>query len=187
MRVIRGSARGRQLKPVPGEITRPVTDRVKEAFFNILGADIKDASLLDLFAGTGSVGIEALSCGAGYVRFVDIHRAAVETVRANLAHTNLARNAEVVQRNAIIMLTTTPDRTFDYIYVAPPQYKELWKEALLGIDAKPGWLSADGWVVVQINPKEYEEMPLQNLEEFDQRKYGDTLLVFYQRAEPDSE
>jgi 16S rRNA (guanine(966)-N(2))-methyltransferase RsmD len=178
MRVIRGVARGRRLKPVPGEITRPITDRVKEALFNILGADIQGASLLDLFAGTGSVGIEALSCGAGFVRFVDLHRSAVDTVRANLKLTDLARNAEVVHRNALNLLSLPPDRRFDYVYIAPPQYQELWKQALLELDAQPAWLSEDAWVIVQIDPREDEAVSLQNLEEFDRRRYGDTLLVF---------
>jgi 16S rRNA (guanine(966)-N(2))-methyltransferase RsmD len=68
------------LQSVRGETTRPITDRVKEALFNIIGADIEQASLLDLFAGTGSVGIEALSCGAEFALFVDIHRTAINTI-----------------------------------------------------------------------------------------------------------
>ncbi len=185
MRVIRGTARGRQLRPVPGEITRPITDRVKEALFNIIGADIQEASLLDLFAGTGSVGIEALSLGAGMVRFIDIHRSAVQTVRTNLTHTRLERNAEVLQRNALALIGSPPDRSFDYIYIAPPQYHDMWAEIILGLEARPDWLSEDGWAVVQIDPKEYRPLPLRNLEEFDQRRYGDTILVFYQRVTPD--
>ncbi|NMD30550.1 MAG: 16S rRNA (guanine(966)-N(2))-methyltransferase RsmD, partial [Chloroflexi bacterium] len=69
-RVIAGTARGIRLQPVPGDITRPVTDRVKEALFNIIGADVIGSSLLDLFGGTGAIGIEALSRGAAYVRFL---------------------------------------------------------------------------------------------------------------------
>lgn len=183
MRVIRGTARGRVLRPVPGEITRPITDRVKEALFNIIGADIQGASLLDLFAGTGSVGIEALSLGAGFVRFVDIHRSAVQTVQANLAHTRLQRNSEVLQRNAITLLSTSPDRSFDYIYIAPPQYQDLWAEAILGLEARPDWLSEDGWAVVQIDPKEFHPLPLMILAEFDRRRYGDTILIFFQKNE----
>jgi 16S rRNA (guanine966-N2)-methyltransferase len=183
VRVIRGTARGRQLRPVPGEITRPITDRVKEALFNIIGADIQGASLLDLFAGTGSVGIEALSVGAGLVRFVDIHRSAVQTVQTNLVHTRLERNAEVWHRNALTLISSPPDRNFDYIYIAPPQYQDIWAEVILALEAHPDWLSDDGWAVVQIDPKEFHPLPLKNLEEFDRRRYGDTILVFYQRVE----
>jgi len=76
-RIIAGTARGIRLQPVPGNTTRPITDRVKESLFNILGQDILNAAFLDLFGGTGSVGIEALSRGAAYVRLLDLHHAAI--------------------------------------------------------------------------------------------------------------
>src|SRR5512142_3045504 len=85
LRVIAGSAKGRKLKSVPGDTTRPITDRVKEALFNIIGGDVIDSRWWDLFAGTGAVGIEALSRGAAYARFTDLNRAPVETVKSNLA------------------------------------------------------------------------------------------------------
>ena len=85
MRVISGSAKGRNLQSVPGDSTRPITDRVKEALFNIFGADIVDADFLDLFGGTGGVGIEALSRGAAHAVFVEKNRKAQETIKANLA------------------------------------------------------------------------------------------------------
>ena len=87
LRVIAGTARGRRLRAVPGDITRPITDRTKESLFNIIGSDIVGAGFIDLFAGTGSVGIEALSRGAKYVRFVDFHQSAIQTVKSNLEHT----------------------------------------------------------------------------------------------------
>ena len=83
-RIISGKARGFRLQSVPGDSTRPVTDRVKEALFNILNGDIQGSTLLDLFAGTGSIGIEALSRGAAFVRFIDINKQAVTTVKNNL-------------------------------------------------------------------------------------------------------
>jgi 16S rRNA (guanine(966)-N(2))-methyltransferase RsmD len=163
---------------VPGDITRPVTDRVKEALFNIIGSDIIGASFLDLFAGTGSVGIEALSRGAKYVRLNDIHRQAVAVIKSNLILTRLENGAEISQGDALDILSAKPDRLFDYIYIAPPQYKNLWIVALQALDANPGWLSADGWVIVQIDPVEYQAVELTNLVEFDRRRYGSTLLVF---------
>jgi 16S rRNA (guanine966-N2)-methyltransferase len=180
LRVISGKAKGRRLKAVPGDTTRPVTDRVKESFFNIVGPDIEDAALLDLFAGTGSIGIEALSRGAAFVRFLDINRQAFATIHQNLAHTGLREGCEVLRQDAFSHLTRPPDRTFDYIYIAPPQYKGLWKRAVLTLDKQPRWLAADAWVIAQIHPNEYEDLPLVNLEEFDQRRYGSTILVFYQ-------
>jgi 16S rRNA (guanine(966)-N(2))-methyltransferase RsmD len=181
LRVISGKARGRKLRLVPGETTRPITDQVKEALFNILGPDIQGAILLDLFAGTGSVGIEALSRGAAFVRFVDLYRSPAATVRANLAHTGLEADAEVLQMDAFQLLDRQPDRAFDYVYIAPPQYQELWKRALLALDAHPEWLSGDAWVIAQIHPVEYEDLALQTIVEFDQRRYGSTMLVFYER------
>jgi len=180
MRIIGGKARGRKLRAVPGEVTRPITDRVKEALFNILGADVQAATFLDLFAGSGSVGLEALSRGAAYVRFVDLSRQAVATVRANLTLTGLNAGAEVLHMDAFTLLQRPPDRCFDYVYVAPPQYQGLWKRALLALDANPAWLSENAWVIAQIHPKEYQPLSLKHLSEFDQRRYGSTLLVFYE-------
>ncbi len=183
LRVIGGRARGHKLRPVPGDTTRPITDRTKESLYNIIGADIIGASCLDLFAGTGSVGIEALSRGAVFVRFLDSDSQAVRTIRSNLELTGLVDAADVLRFDAFQFLDLQPDRRFDYIYVAPPQYRELWQRAVQTIDARPGWLSADAWVIVQIHPKEYEELPMSHLEEFDQRRYGSTLLVFFRRIE----
>lgn len=181
-RIIGGTARGMRLKSVPGDSTRPITDRVKEALFNILAGDIEDAAFLDLFGGTGSVGIEALSRGARFVRFLDLNRAAVTTLKANLEFTHFSAQAEVMQMDAFTHLKMRPDRQFDYIYVAPPQYKEMWKQALQDLDANPGWLSDESWVIVQIHPVEYAPMQFANFAEFEQRRYGSTLLVFYERV-----
>ena len=95
LRVISGTARGRRLKTVPGDTTRPITDRVKESLFNILGPDIQGSVVLDLFAGTGAVGIEALSRGAEFVRFVDRNRLPIKIVRENLKTTELADKSQV--------------------------------------------------------------------------------------------
>jgi len=166
---------------VPGDITRPITDIVKEALFNILGQeDLIDSSWLDLFGGTGSVGIEALSRGAKFTRFIDLNRAAAVTIQANISKTHFEKQSEVVQADAFAVLKRKPDRTFDYVYIAPPQYKDMWKHALSELDANPAWLQPDTWVIVQIDPAEYEVQTLTNLVEFEQRKYGKTLLVFYE-------
>ncbi len=95
MRVITGKAKGRKLQSVPGDSTRPITDRAKEALFSILGDWIVDTHVLDLFGGTGGVGIECLSRGAEHVVFVDQNRNAIETINANLKHTRLEDQATV--------------------------------------------------------------------------------------------
>lgn len=181
LRVIAGSAKGRKLKMVPGESTRPVMDRVKEALFNILGIGVRGSSFLDLFAGTGSVGIEALSRGAGRVVFIDNDRLAIRTIHENLAITRLAERAQVLRTNAFSYLQRPGPQPFEYIYVAPPQYKGWWKDALVAIDRNPAHLHPDGVVVVQIDPAEREDVPLDVLEPFDERVYGKTLLWFFER------
>jgi 16S rRNA (guanine966-N2)-methyltransferase len=188
LRIIGGSARGRRLASVPGDTTRPITDRTKESLFNIIGADIQGSSIFDLFAGTGSVGLEALSRGAAFARFVDKAPAAIKTIYANLDQTGLGKvgtggQAEVMRMDAFSLLESKPDRTFEYIYIAPPQYKEMWKRALLSLDSNPAWLSSDAWVIVQIHPVEEAPVTLQHLQEFDRRKYGSTVLIFFELTE----
>jgi 16S rRNA (guanine966-N2)-methyltransferase len=188
LRIIGGSARGRHLHAVPGDSTRPITDRTKESLFDILGADIQDANLLDLFAGTGSVGIEALSRGAAFARFLDINRLAIQTIHSNLEIAGFKGQAQVQRLDAFTLLGQPPDRRFEYIYIAPPQYKDLWKRALLALDANPNWMTEDAWVIAQIHPVEFDgreqnpALKFHNLVEFDQRRYGSTLLIFYELA-----
>lgn len=185
MRVISGQARGTRLKRVPGDSTRPIMDRVKESLFNIIGTHyIVDMAWLDLFAGTGAVGIEALSRGAKRVVFIDNTKAAIHTIQDNLAHTKLADRALVRHKDAFQWLETAapPDIPFDLIYIAPPQYHGIWVGALAGVDLRlDALLKADGMVVVQIDPKEYAPIELENLVLEKERKYGSTLLLFYGR------
>jgi 16S rRNA (guanine966-N2)-methyltransferase len=181
LRVIAGKAKGRKLKSVPGDTTRPITDRVKEALFNIIAGDVLDSNWWDLFAGTGAVGIEALSRGASFVRFSDLNRAPIETIRSNVEHCGFKSQVDIRRGDAFTFLASTPDKKFEYIYIAPPQYQEMWTKALELADENMGWLTDDGWVIAQIDPKEYKSLALENLEEFEQRKYGTTLLVFFER------
>ena len=181
LRVIAGKAKGRKLKTVPGDTTRPITDRVKKSLFNILAGDVVDSNWWDLFGGTGAVGIEALSRGASFVRFSDANRVPIETIKSNVEHCGFTAQAEVRRGDAFALLAAPPDKPFEYIYIAPPQYQEMWEKALELVDENIGWLAEDAWVIAQIHPKEYKALRLENLEEFDQRRYGSTLLVFYER------
>jgi 16S rRNA (guanine966-N2)-methyltransferase len=180
MRVISGTAKGRKLKSVPGASTRPITDRVKVALFDLLAGDVADARVLDLFAGTGGVGIEALSRGARHAVFVDLDPNSVRTVRENLAATRLESRGTVVRSDSFRYLERGTREPFDLIYIAPPQYKEMWIRSLEAVDRVPDWLSPDGIVVVQIDPREWREVRLGHIREYDRRKYGNTLLVFYE-------
>lgn len=181
MRVISGKARGHKLKKVPGETTRPITDRVKENLFNILGNWVQVTRWLDLFAGTGQVGIEALSRGASEVVFVDKSRPAIKTIHDNLRHTRLTDGAKVLHQDAFDYLRRRDTEPFDVIFIAPPQYQELWSEVLLILDEHmDAYLTTQGMVIVQIDPKEYEEQKLKNLMLNDKRQYGNTMLCFYE-------
>lgn len=177
--VIGGKAKGFKLQSVPGGGTRPVMAMVKAALFNIVSPYILDSAWLDLFAGTGSVGIEALSRGAAFARFVDVNKAAIKTIHANLEHTGLADQAEVWNKNTYSALDDLPDRRFDFVYIAPPQFKNIWSKTLQTLDQNPDWLVDDSWVIVQIDRVEYEQQILDNLRLFDRRTYGSTELIFY--------
>lgn len=180
LRVIAGTARGMKLKSVPGSRTRPIMDRVKEALFNIIGGDIRDASFLDLFAGTGSVGIEALSRGAACAHFNELDRAAIKTIHHNLAHTGLKSKAHVTRRDAFDLVSRSPERNFRFIYVAPPQYKGIWLNMLKALDANALWHNPDRQIIVQIDPSEYDGgQSYERLVVSDKRQYGRTMLIFY--------
>lgn len=181
MRVIAGSARGRRLAAVPGTTTRPITDRAKEALFSILGADVAGARVLDLFAGTGAVGIEALSRGAASCCFVERESAAVDTIRRNLVHTDLAPRGRVVRADVFAFLSGAPE-PHDVVYVAPPQYLSLWRRTVELLDASPEWLAPGGVVVAQIHPREDEPLSLRSLAPADKRRYGSVSLLFFRSA-----
>ncbi len=181
MRVITGTAKGRRLKEVPGDTTRPITDRTKEALFSILGTWIVDLRILDLFGGTGAVGIEALSRGAAHVTFVELASTARRIIRENLQSTKLTERAKLIGGDAFKILAGEHAHSYDIIYIAPPQYKEMWIQALKIADERPDLLTEDGIAIVQIHPKEFRDIELKNLTLYDKRKYGSTLLCFYEK------
>lgn len=187
MRIVGGRFKGRSIASPTSRAIRPTADRLREALFNILvhgyGDPVHEARVLDLFAGTGSVGIEALSRGAAYVELVEADRTAAEVIRENLTTTQLGERARVVRGDVYAHLKRAPEIGFDYIHVAPPQYRDLWVTALEALDAQPAWVNPDGWVCAQIDPTEYKPLELKNLTLVSERKYGSTLLVFYERVD----
>ncbi|MFN8378664.1 MAG: 16S rRNA (guanine(966)-N(2))-methyltransferase RsmD [Anaerolineae bacterium] len=187
IRVIAGTARGKQLKMVPGDSTRPIMDRVKESLFNIIGADIIDATFLDLFAGTGSVGIEALSRGAERAIMLDLDKKAVQTIQDNVKLARVQERAVVLRADAFGYLEKPPRIPFDYIFIAPPQYQGLWKRVLRFLDDWPAWIGEDTIVIVQVDPSEREPLELRHLVLDDERRYGNTELLFFVRADESGE
>ena len=178
MRVIAGSAKGRILRPPRTSATRPITDRAKESLFNILTPRIAGQRFLDLFAGTGSVGIEALSRGAASATFVERSGPALAGIRHNLDVTGLAARAEVVGRDVFGYLREPPDR-FDVIFVAPPQWRGLWPRAVALLDREPGWLADGAVVVAQHDPSESVPLDLANLVLASERTYGRVRFTFF--------
>jgi len=196
MRVVTGEAKGRRLKGPKTIGTRPIIERVKQALFNILSVRVEDARFLDLFAGTGSVGIEALSRGAAHATFIEMNHKVLALVRENLQITGLVDRAETLHMDAFKFLQaqnrpsvsstgSSTKREYDMIYVAPPQYQEMAARALSMLDSSP-LVASQGLVIVQIHPKERPgvvAVPLQHLTLTDERRYGSTLLMFFARKE----
>lgn len=188
MRVVSGSAKGRQLKSPKTAGTRPVMDRVKTALFDILAPRIAGVRFLDLFAGTGGIGIEALSRGASAATFIELSPEIVKLVRENLAITGLTAQAEVLRADAFKFLQSAAasGQRYDIVYVAPPQWEGLAAQAVARLDAHP-LTKPGGLVIAQIHPRErsdFEELPaLSLLRLTDERRYGSTLLMFFEHGE----
>ena len=182
MRVIAGSAKGHRLRSVPGDTTRPITDRAKEALFSILGDDVEGMRVLDLFGGTGAIGIEALSRGAGLAPVIDRKPPAGQVVQAHIAPRRVGDSALAAQGDSFAFLESYHGEPFDLIYIAPPQYQGLWLKALTLVDQRPELLAEYGAVIVQIHPREETPVDLAVLEEYDRRQYGSVMLLFYAAA-----
>ena len=147
MRVITGIARGRKLKELPGMETRPTTDKVKESVFNIVQFDIEGRRVLDLFGGTGQMGIEALSRGAAHCTFVDLRKEAAAVIRENLTHTKLAEQGKVIQGDYLAFLTGCREK-FDLIFLDPPYGSGMLEKALTAI-AKIDIATENGIIVCE--------------------------------------
>lgn len=150
MRVIAGSARRLLLKTVPGMDTRPTTDRIKETLFNMIAPDLQGACFLDLFSGSGGIGIEALSRGASWSCFVEQNKKAVDCIQDNLKHTHLFEKATVMARDVLsaISMLAYEKKEFDFIFMDPPYGKDLEKDALYAIK-KADILKNDGVIIVE--------------------------------------
>ena len=175
MRVITGLARGRRLETLPGEVTRPTAEKVKESLFSAIQFDIEGRRVLDLFAGSGQLGIEALSRGASGCVFVDKNTEAVKIIRRNLQNTGLSSAAQVLGTDALSYLTRPGDR-FDLVFLDPPYAAELLLPAL----NKVAPLVNDGGIIV-CETEDGVELP-QRVDRFSVArtyKYGRICLWLY--------
>lgn len=181
MRVIGGTKKGRKLLLPSNKAIRPMRDMVRMALFNILGERVEGSRFLDLFAGTGSVGIEALSRGAKYAAFVDNSAGAVRLIRKNLENLDLQDRAKVYQMDAleVIKFFEHREHKFDLIFIGPPYGKGLVEKTLLKL-ATSSILAPGSIVVTEIFKKETLKDQYGNLKLFIEREYGDNLLKFYE-------
>jgi len=181
MRIISGKAKGRKLK-APRFGIRPLSDQAREALFNILGEKVADCYFLDLFAGTGAVGIEALSRGAKISIFVEINKKTVEVIRENLNSTGLYGSAEVYSVDALraIKILGAKKSKFDIIYLGPPYDSPVLEEAMRRL-GEIDILNPAGIVIAEHRSKQVIAGSFGDLVSIRDSRYGDTVLTFYRR------
>lgn len=184
MRVISGKARGKKLKSLEGMNTRPTLDRVKEALFNIIQFDIEDKVVLDLFAGSGAIGIEAISRGAKSVTFCDNSAEAVKIINTNIKETRSTQQARVINKDykETLKYLAQNGEKFDIIYLDPPYKTEFANKAVEEI-TKLNLLSKNGIIIIETDDeKKEEEIINEGIEIFDKRKYGRAILIFIRKG-----
>lgn len=175
MRIISGQFKGRKLKTLEGMNTRPTADRVKESLFNILGNKVYDARVLDLFAGSGSLGLEALSRGAVNCVFVDSSKAAINIVEENIKLCRQEKNSRLINKDYMEALKLINEK-FDIIFVDPPYSKGI---ELVVLDKAKNILAENGVMIVETDQTDIPPDEIDRLVKYDSRKYGRTIISFY--------
>lgn len=186
MRVISGEAKGRRLKTPADDSIRPTADKAKEAMFQILGERVQGAQVLDLFAGTGNLGIEALSRGAGWALFVDVAKKAVVLVRENLDRVKLSDRSTVWKADVFSVLSRLGrmGRRFDLVFCDPPYGHQFAKRSLHFL-VYEHLVEKNGVVIVEHHRKDKLPQRVVTLLMINERRFGDSVLTFYQqKAEP---
>ena len=179
MRVITGKARGVQLKTPDGMTTRPTTDRVKEALFSIIQFDLPGAKVLDLFGGTGQLGIEALSREASFAVFVDEREDACKLIKENLKRTKLEAQAKVVRSDYLSFLKQCREK-FDIILLDPP-YAEIFLENSLKQITEIDILQSGGIIITERPVDKVLTCEFEGYTRSKDYKYGNTLLTLFRR------
>ena len=184
MRVISGTARSLKLQTIEGMDTRPTTDRTKETLFNVIGSNLSGITFLDLFSGSGAIGIEALSRGAKKVYFVEENKKAVECIRQNLIHTKLEEDAVVMSQNVFLALEDSlfsKMASFDIIFMDPPYGKELEKRVLLKLNEVKE-LDEDIMIVVESDLKtEFSYLEETMFEIYKEKRYKTNKHTFIRK------
>ena len=184
LRVISGKARGLKLDTPKNQDVRPTTDRVKESLFNMISSYIMDSNILDLFAGTGSLGIECLSRGAKNCIFVDKSKDSINIVRSNIKKARVENESMIlnVDFKGAVKKLSTQNQKFDVIFMDPPYYENMFIECLKSID-EFNLLDEDGIIVVEHDTKDLFEESIGRLNKSREKKYGNTTLTFYKLEE----
>lgn len=189
MRVISGDCKGRPLKAVPGTTTRPTTDKIKESIFNIIGPYFNGGTALDLYGGSGGLGIEALSRGADKAIFVDREHKAIETIKLNLESCGYSENAETYRNEAQRALKALHKReaAFDLIFLDPPYAKQVLAKDIQKID-EYGLLSNNGIIVAEHDPSVKLPAETSAFVLYKQETYGTaTAVSFYKNRHEDKQ
>ena len=185
MRVISGTARGKKLTSLEGLETRPTLDRVKEALFNILQFNIKDAEILDLFSGSGALAIEALSRGANKAILCDSSKYAIKVINKNLTDTRLKEKTEVLNKDYLetLKFLKKESKKFNVIFLDPP-YKTDYIYKSIDKIIEYDLLAKDGIIVAETDDKnKIEELnKIENIEIYDARKYGIVHIIFIRKG-----
>lgn len=181
MRIISGKLKGRKIKAVPGFSTRPTSDRLRETIFNIIAGQVQGSVVLDLFSGTGALGIEAISRGAKQVCLIDNSIAAITTIKQNLAICNISSQAKILKWDISRNLNCLGnfDSVIDLVFMDPPYAKGLIKPALINL-CKSGSLLDKALIIIEHNDQEALKEPFSDFSLKDQKKYGKTLVSFFQ-------
>ncbi len=186
MRIIGGSAGGRRIRAPSGQATRPTSDRVKEALFNILGPPAEDAAVLDLYAGSGALGLEALSRGATRAVFVDGAQASAKTIVSNARDLGFENRVRVLRADvrATLSRLARTESAFEWIFIDPPYAEDEAVKTIAALgDACAALVAEDAVVIVEYDRRRPPPERTGNLVRRDQRRYGDTEVAFYERAE----
>jgi 16S rRNA (guanine966-N2)-methyltransferase len=186
MRIIAGNWKGHRLKSVPGMKTRPTADKVKGAIFNILGAKILNARVLDLFAGTGNLALEALSRGAASAVLVEKNSLAYATIKQNILMLGAREQTTLLKMDALIFMNQIREEKFELIFLDPPYHQGLVSRVLSGLH-RNSILKANGVIVIETASDEAIDQDLFPLEVKITKEYGDTKLWFLQKTEDKGE
>ncbi len=179
MRIISGTARGTKLYTLNGDSTRPTLDRVKESIFNIIQKNILDSALLDLFAGSGAIGLEAASRGAKKVILCDKSKDAINIINKNIEKTHLKEKVEVYNQDYEQCLEKVSQYKFDLIYLDPPYEFNMWKELLNKIIEKK-LITDETIIIIETDNKErvINQLKETKIEITSQKKYGRAEIIF---------